>query len=72
MELFELEQKLSEVQNSLVNCYITLDEIWMFHPSNPDFVNPIKMYDDLKKSITTLEMKYVDLEMKISHVKSTN
>jgi uncharacterized coiled-coil DUF342 family protein len=72
MELFELEQKLSEVQNSLVNCYTTLDEIWMFHPANPDFVNPIKMYDDLKKSITNLEMKYVDLEMKISHVKSTN
>jgi uncharacterized coiled-coil DUF342 family protein len=72
MELFELEQKLSEVQNNLVNCYTTLDEIWMFHPANPDFVNPIKMYDDLKKSITNLEMKYVDLEMKINHVKSTN
>jgi uncharacterized coiled-coil DUF342 family protein len=72
MELFELEQKLSEVQNSLVNCYTTLDEIWMYHPANPDFVNPIKMYDDLKKSITNLEMKYVDLEMKINHVKSTN
>ena len=50
MELFELEQKLSEVQNNLVNCYTTLDEIWMYHPANPDFVNPIKMYDDLKKS----------------------
>jgi uncharacterized coiled-coil DUF342 family protein len=72
MELFELEQKLSEVQNSLVNYYTTLDEIWMYHPANPDFVNPIKMYDDLKKSITNLEMKYVDLEMKINHVKSTN
>jgi len=72
MELFELEQKLSEVQNNLVNYYTTLDEIWMFHPANPDFVNPIKMYDDLKKSITNLEMKMVDLEMKINHVKSTN
>jgi len=72
MELFELEQKLSEVQNSLVNYYTTLDEIWMYHPANPDFLNPIKMYDDLKKSITKLEMKSVDLEMKINHVKSTN
>jgi hypothetical protein len=72
MELFELEQKLSEVQNSLVNYYTTLDEIWMYHPANPDFLNPIKMYDDLKKSITNLEMKMVDLEMKINHVKSTN
>ena len=33
---------------------------------------PISMYDDLKKSIIVLEMKIVDLEMKINHVKSTN
>lgn len=72
MELFELEQKLSEVQNNLVNYYTTLDEIWVYHPANPDFLNPIKMYDDLKKSIIGLEMKIVDLEMKINHVKSTN
>jgi uncharacterized coiled-coil DUF342 family protein len=72
MELFELEQKLSEVQNSLVNYYTTLDEIWVYHPSNPEFLNPIKMYDDLKKSIIVLEMKIVDLEMKINHVRSTN
>jgi uncharacterized coiled-coil DUF342 family protein len=72
MELFELEQKLSEVQNSLVNYYTTLDEIWVYHPANPEFLNPIKMYDDLKKSIIVLEMKIVDLEMKINHVKSTN
>lgn len=72
MELFELEQKLSEVQNSLVNYYTTLDEIWVYHPANPDFLNPIKMYDDLKKSIIVLEMKIVDLEMKINHVRSTN
>jgi uncharacterized coiled-coil DUF342 family protein len=72
MELFELEQKLSEVQNSLVNYYTTLDEIWVYHPANPEFLNPIKMYDDLKKSIIVLEMKIVDLEMKINHVRSTN
>ena len=72
MELFELEQKLSEVQNSLVNYYTTLDEIWVYHPANPEFLNPIKLYDDLKKSIIVLEMKIVDLEMKINHVRSTN
>jgi uncharacterized coiled-coil DUF342 family protein len=72
MELFELKQKLSEVQNSLVNYYTTLDEIWVYHPANPEFLNPIKMYDDLKKSIIVLEMKIVDLEMKINHVRSTN
>ena len=72
MELFELEQKLSEVQNSLVNYYTTLDEIWVYHPANPEFLNPIKMYDDLKKSIIVLEMKIVDLELKINHVRSTN
>jgi hypothetical protein len=49
-----------------------LDEFWQYHPANPDFINPIKAYDDLKKSIVNLELKLTDLESKINHLKSTN
>jgi len=72
MELQELEIKVASIQNQLVNDYGMLDEFWQYHPANPDFINPIKAYDDLKKLILNLELKLVDLESKINHLKSTN
>ena len=72
MELQELEMKVASIQNQLVADYGMLDEFWQYHPANPDFINPIKAYDDLKKSIVNLELKLTDLESKINHLKSTN
>ena len=72
MELQELEIAVTSIQNQLVEDYGVLDEFWQYHPANPDFINPIKAYDDLKKSIINLELKLADLESKINHLKSTN
>ena len=72
MEMQELEIKVASIQNQLIEDYGMLDEFWQYHPSNPDFINPIKAYDDLKKSISQLEDKLSDLESKINHLKSTN
>lgn len=72
MELQELEITVASIQNQLIGDYGMLDEFWQYHPANPDFINPIKAYDDLKKSIVELELKLVDLESKINHLKSTN
>jgi len=72
MELQELEIKVASIQNQLRGDYGMLDEFWQYHPANPDFINPIKAYDDLKKSIENLEIKLIDLENKINHLKSTN
>jgi hypothetical protein len=35
-------------------------------------LNPIKAYDELKKTISTLEKELDDLELKIKHLKSIN
>ena len=72
MELHQLEQNISNIQNELIGYNIMLDEVWQYHPANPDFLNPIKAYDELKKSISLLEEKLGDLELKIKHLKSTN
>lgn len=72
MELQDLETKVSNIQNELIGYNLMLDEVWQYHPANPDFLNPIKVYDELKKSIANLEDKLADLELKIKTLKSTN
>ena len=72
VKLQYLEDKIFAIQNQLLNDYMVLDQMWSYHPANPDFINPIKAYDDLKKSISELENRLVDLELKIKTLKSTN
>lgn len=72
MELQDLENEILSLQNQLISDCDVLDEMWKYHPANPEFVNPIRAYDELKKSITYLEGKLADLELKIKTLKSTN
>ncbi len=72
MELQDLENEMVDIQNQLISNYDVLEEMWVYHPANPDFINPIKAYDELKKSISKLESKLVDLELKIKTLKSAN
>jgi hypothetical protein len=72
MELHDLEDKLIDLQNVLVGNYSVLEELWAYHPSNPDFINPIKAYDELKIQISELENELTDIENKIKHLKSVN
>jgi len=72
MELQDLENELANVQSRLINDYEVLDEMWVYHPANPNFINPIKAYDLLKKSIVDLEVKLASLELKIKTLKSVN
>ena len=72
MELQDLENELANIQSRLINDYEVLDEMWVYHPANPNFINPIKAYDLLKKSIVDLEVKLANLELKIKTLKSVN
>jgi hypothetical protein len=72
MELRDLEDKMINLQNVLVSNYTIMDELWKYHPSNPDFVNIIKAYDEIKKETGDIEIQLLDLELKVKHVKSAN
>ena len=72
MELRALEDKTSNLQNNLVSSYTIMDELWKYHPANPDFINVIKAYDEVKKEINNIEVQLFDLELKIKHIKSAN
>lgn len=72
MELTDLQDKLVNLQNILISMYTVKEEIWKYHPSNEDFINPIKGYDDLLIQIDKLEKQISEVELKISHLSSLN
>lgn len=71
-ELIDLQDLITDSQNILLSLYNIKDEIWRYHPSNDDFVNPIKEYDEVSFQINELEKKISKLELDIIHLKSSN
>tara|TARA_R110000751_G_scaffold261187_1_gene360548 strand:- start:2171 stop:2419 length:249 start_codon:yes stop_codon:yes gene_type:complete len=71
MELNELEDKLANYQNVLLNSCNIMDEMWKYHPANEKFINPIREYDNIKSSIEKIEREISNVELKILHLKSS-
>jgi len=63
MELHELEDKLINLQNLIIQYYGIKDDLWRYHPANENFVNPITEHEEKDMS---------EIELKIMHLKSTN
>ena len=66
-----MENKFDELIG-LKNEYIDLaewrEQVWVYHPSNEGFINPIKLYDELSAKLSDLERKINELERKINSV----
>lgn len=39
-----------------------LDEVWRYHPSNPNFINPLKEFKNIQDRLNELEHKINHLE----------
>ena len=72
MELFELEEHVVDLQNGLISSYELLSELWMYHPSNPDFINPIALHENVKLEVENMDLRFSDLQNRIDALKSTN
>ena len=72
MELHDLEDKLINLQNLIIEYYNIKDDLQRYHPGNENFVNPIKEFDEVKNKIDKLEKDMSEIELKIMHLKSTN
>ena len=72
MELHDLEDKLINLQNLIIEYYNIKDDLWRYHPGNENFINPIKEFDEVKNKIDKLEKDMSEIELKIMHLKSTN
>ena len=62
----DLESRLNSLRASYVSINDIADEIWSYHPSNPDFINPIRVYEELVLKLKGLEGKISKLEMQIN------
>ena len=72
MELFELEEQVVDLQNGLISSYELLSELWVYHPSNPNFINPIALHEKLKLEVEKMEVRISDLQNRIKALRSTN
>ncbi len=62
----DLESRLNSLRASYISINEIADEIWSYHPSNPDFINPIRVYEELVLKLKGLEEKISRLEMQIN------
>ena len=60
-ELQILEEKKVELINDLAATATVMDELWRYHPDNPNKVNIVKEYDSLKKMQSDIEKEIKDL-----------
>jgi hypothetical protein len=66
MNIDKIKKDIEKAKLSYINYSSLLEEIWVYHPANPDFVNPIKIYEDLKSKLLELEQEISSLEREIN------
>ena len=67
IDLENLENKAIDLQNTIIHEYNVLEELWRYHPSNENFINPIKEYVKLKEHIEELELKLDEIKNQIKY-----
>jgi len=61
-----IENELIDLQNKLYAIAIIREQVWVYHPANPDFLNPISLYENLGIEIDDIERKINSLECKLN------
>jgi hypothetical protein len=58
----ELDQQKSELINDLVATSTVMDEVWRYHPDNPEKKDVVKEYEILKQIQKDIESELADLD----------
>tara|TARA_R110002049_G_scaffold293776_1_gene479073 strand:+ start:206 stop:424 length:219 start_codon:yes stop_codon:yes gene_type:complete len=72
MKLQNLEDKVIDLTNVLIGNYNILDELWAYHPSNENFINPIKEYENMKLQIEALENELEETKSQLERFNTLN
>jgi hypothetical protein len=69
-------EELDNEYNSLIEYIILLsnqsDEYWKYHPSNPKFQNPIKLYKEIQEIIENQKFRLKQIEDIFNGLEKTN
>jgi hypothetical protein len=65
-EIEKLEEELSSLHSKLHKLHSLEDEIWPYHPKNPNFINPITLFDKIQTDLKILERKIDEVTFKIN------
>ena len=65
-EIDKLEGELSSLHSKLCKLHSLKDEIWPYHPNNPNFTNPIILFDKIQSDLKILERKIDEVTFKIN------
>ena len=57
----ELDQQKTELINDLVATSTVMDEVWRYHPDNPEKKDVVKEYEILKQIQKDIEFELADL-----------
>jgi hypothetical protein len=61
----ELLSRIEKLTDDLININQVKDELWMYHPSNPNFINPISSFEKVKLVIKDIECEIDDLNQQL-------
>lgn len=60
----EKEDLKAELINDLIAASTVMDELWKYHPNNPNQKDVVSEYDALKQMIKGLEIEIKELDAK--------
>lgn len=61
-----LQEELIDLENQYIYVVNLKEEIWNYHPSNPNFINPITLFEKLKLEIDDIERRINEITFKIN------
>jgi hypothetical protein len=62
----KMENEIIDLQNKLYAIAIIKEQVWTYHPANPNFLNPISLYENLSNEIDEIERKIEILECRLN------
>jgi hypothetical protein len=61
-----LKKQIKELERELYDSILFKDELWLYHPNNPNYINVISVFKKLENEITLIERKINDLTFRLN------
>jgi hypothetical protein len=62
----DLKRQIKELERELYDSILFKDELWLYHPKNPNYINVISVFKKLEDEIELIERKINDLTFKLN------